>query len=79
MEKRKEKSEWVMTIKINWEIFENVIKQLEKHDNDESRKIIFHPSMITYDNRIAKSREQYRFRNRKNRTVYRARKILGYE
>lgn len=76
---KKEKSEWVMTIKLNWEIFENVIHQLEKHDHNESRKIIFHPSIITYDNSIAKTREQYRFRNRKNRTVYKARKMLGYE
>ena len=76
---KKEKSEWVMKISIDGEMFENVIHQLEKHDNDESRKIIFHPSIITYDNSIAKTREQYRWRNRKNRTVYKARKMLGYE
>lgn len=68
-----------MKIKVNGEIFENVINQLEKHNNDESRKIIFHPSIITYDNSIAKTREHYRWRNRKNRTVYKARKLLGYE
>ena len=68
-----------MKISIDGEMFENVIHQLEKHDNDESRKIIFHPSIITYDNSIAKTREQYRWRNRKNRTVYKARKMLGYE
>ena len=69
----------VMKIKLDGEMFENVIKQLEKHNNDEHRKIIFHPSIITYDNSIAKTREHYRWRNRKNRTVYKARKILGYE
>ena len=76
---KKEKFEWVMKISLDGEMFENVIHQLEKHDNDEHRKIIFHPSIITYDNSIAKTREHYRWRNRKNRTVYRARKILGYE
>ena len=56
---------------------QNALDKLkEKSEQDNTYKIIFHPSIITYDRSIVRTWEQYRIRNKHNRLVYHARKMF---
>ncbi len=59
---------------------QNALDKLkEKSEQDNTYKIIFHPSIITYDRSIVRTWKQYRIRDKHNRLVYHARKMFWYD
>ena len=61
------------------DIHNTLDKLKEEAEKDNSFKIVFHPSIITYDLSIARTWEQYKLRNKKNRIVYHTRKAFWYD
>lgn len=55
----------------------NKIKENAKTDN--TYKIIFHPSIITYDRKKVRTWKDFERRHKHNVLVYNARKTFGYD
>ena len=59
---------------------QNILDKLKSEaEKDNSFKLVFHPSVITYDLSIARTWEQYKLRNKKNRIIYHTRKAFWYD